>query len=891
MKKLTYLIALLFTVIPLFADVLEEDLYFIQNYDRFRKLKKNDFEEKIDTDSVGNIETGKIAILINFKGEISYDFLSLYVNDKQIDDLYYMGNPDVQNNCFSIEIKNKYLVKGKNTIEFYYQNNEIEDGKKWIFQTSGIQNKEFSTPIQLTKGAGWKRNFRVSPNGRFVAYVMIDADVNAIKIFDLEKKTEKVLVQSEIEKQFGATDKDKFYSFAPCWSRMGNFIFYVSTESGNYELYRAEVLSNGDIINNIQLTNFGSYCTDLVASINEDNLFFISNKDGDKMELYVLENAVSVQNSIEAKDNMVLISDMNDQGSIFSPALSHDGKIIAYCRQKSGSNTTIETMDLSSKQKRVFLKNSDNDCLYPSWSPKEDVLCYYRDRNIYMADYNEEFDEVKIAENIIIPTYAIKPSWDPLGNSLYYIKNDDNNSLRQVIVDVNKFKKIQDKVLIDDRYYRNNLEIMINSKMDYIIYNSFKTGTWQMWALHQNIEETNSILKMEIKEQDVPILFYSILNKKYEMAALSPRFVKKNAFLETENILPGNIGVKFDGNEFVKTTSPYEIVSLSYDEKVDKHFPLKETVFSTFVPGTGQYAASYRKKGNFFLWSFLGLAAAGTGGYFLADSYHDDYMKSDNMEDLINNRNKYNYTLSLTNGVISSGVVLYCWNLFDAVLSKKSYPTQFYEKHDETYRKIKSKIPQKRKIYAKENTGNGELKIFVNQPKTNIFLAKKGEEFTKDNYFGETNFTFDKDTYFTIGDLKPGQYTLECKKPFFSNHIEDITIDEYNTSYSLVKMEQTFYDKLLKNLKCAVPGYVQLSKKENVKGYTISTLAGGFLVASLISQAQTNSDVKKYNKADNLDDIIKHKDNYYKHSSNRNAYLVMFSLTWVYNLYDTVVGG
>ncbi|MCD4820289.1 MAG: hypothetical protein K8S23_16525 [Candidatus Cloacimonetes bacterium] len=883
--KRFFIFLLLFINIFLFGESISSQLKYVQNYKNFGTLTPKDFKFNMIEDEKTNVESGDISILISFLSEISLTGLEMYVNDQEIKNLYYTGSFFSTENAFSVEIKSKLLMEGENKIAIIYfpESGEMEE-KQWKFETTSMINQK-SLPEQLTESRGWKRYFSASPNGKFIAYVVIEKNKNAILIFNLENKKEYTIIESKKEKKFGTSQKENFFSFAPCWSADSKNLYFISTETESYEIYRATLDLSGEVDTIKQLSDFGNYCSDLVYSNIDDRLYFTSNKDNDLMALYFVEDISKIESIENLNSNLYQFSSEEETASIFSPAISKDAKYIAYCKQEMGSLITIEISETkNSSTIKDEISIDDRDCLYPSWSPENDILAFYCNKSIYLKNIKTDEDPKIIVSDCRMPTYSIKPSWDPSGESIYYVANDQNKSLHYFVIneDGNLVKNV---TLIDEKKYRDNMEIFKTPNFKNIIYSSFASGQWQIWTIQQELKNDFSVNSFKFAHDDLLLKHFDPLHSSYFLVGFSPKFTDKNSYWEKENSRLGFNYYKINDKKYTVKTLPFNNkVTIISDYPNRKKVNIIEGVKSTFVPGWGQKSLSLHKKDKFFLYSIGCIAGLAGGSYFLEDKYEKDYLEAKEMGSLVDNKVRFSQFFSIKNSLILTGSVVYFLNVFDAFISSREISTEFREEHKVTFDKLKSHIPQDHQIYGKKLKGKGELKISCSEPRVDVYLKDSNSKDFK--HYGRTNYCFDENTFFTITDIEPDNYTLVCKKEFHKPYEENITIKENFTKYSIVDLSSLSSNRFNRFIAHSVPGLTQIKNKKYVKGCTVASIATLSLISSLVCHQKANDEIDSYNSADDISNLIEAKSNYYKYSSYRDSFLLLFSLNYIYNLYD-----
>jgi len=175
-----------------------------------------------------------------------------------------------------------------------------------------------------------------------------------------------------------------------------------------------------------------------------------------------------------------------------------------------------------------------------------------------------------------------------------------------------------------------------------------------------------------------------------------------NATFEKENMSVGKNKFKIDKKEIIVSNSASFPAEVSLKANIKKN----NFIFGIYsmIPGLGQRKKFLFRKSNFFKYSFLGLAVTGTSSYFLSEHYYKGYQDANNTDNIDKNRNRATTFLSLTQGIVLGGAILYGVNTLDAILSNPDIPKREKDAYNDTYRQIKMNLPQKRDIYAKKIT-------------------------------------------------------------------------------------------------------------------------------------------------------------------------------------------
>ena len=314
MKRIFFVIFLTVCFQFFLGDIISPEIKYSNSDKSKYDVTATDFTKSQDVGEIIDIEGGRVLLMIKFLSKISSSSLKFYLNDKRISNLFTKGHYDPVNKTFIIDLS-KEIRNGKNELEINYaQKTGTKEIKKWEFYLSSIQpGEDFSKrlPKQLTSGPGWKRNFSISPDGRLVAYIVSGTTENSINIYNFENGKEENVITSKKKKKFGVkTDEEKFYSFKPHWSRDGSFLFFISTESGYHEIYRAKISYTGKVVGQKkQLTDFRAYTSDLFLSTKIDRMLFISDKadKAGEIALYSIEGAENIESPVDFEKNLKIM--------------------------------------------------------------------------------------------------------------------------------------------------------------------------------------------------------------------------------------------------------------------------------------------------------------------------------------------------------------------------------------------------------------------------------------------------------------------------------------------------------------------------------------------------------------------------------------------------------
>ncbi len=842
------------------------------------ELRSGDFKYSVDEGETISVESNNVAIAIYFE---SFDPTKyyLFINERKIEGFFEDCEFDFSKRLAIYSIK-ELLQEGLNELKVY--SNDGTSRSWFIDIEEAINIADYSAHKQVTHGRGWKLNPAVSPDGNLVAYKVASEEYNAIKIYNIETDENYIVVENEKKISFGEIDEEEhYYSTAPCWSRDGATLFYVSNNSGYSEIYRADIDRKGYASNHKRITSFNSYLGSIVASSTMDRIYFTCNKDG-AMAIYQGNNAENASDSFEFMESVKRISPA-DENIYYAPVISTDDTYIAFCMNDSEKKTSIEIYELDGLSYVESISDRNNNCFFPSWSTAGNLLAYYcrKELRCFNVDSNKDF---LVASRVRIPQdWAVKPTWAPNTNTIFYITDDVNTAIHMVQINYDKSKAGEDIILLSDKYNANNYEIAVTPDMHYMIRCSFQTN-YELWLDTSSLTpvETASVVAFK-SNYNTMLKMWDKYDKVYSPLALYPEIDNQHAYMEKEGLQAGSYQFVLGDKEInSKLFSDFE--TIEHETGTDKPYSIKYGLYSAALPSLGQYSSSNLEKSSFFRYTFWGLAALTAGSFYYADQLHTDYEEQTSMDDTIEARDKYTMVSSIASGLLIGTIGNYLLNVFDATASQRNKQSEFRELHDRNFHQVTSKLPVNRRIYSKKLQQTGELKILTKEPNLKVSLVdSKG----KRTDYGTTNLIFDKDTYFTISELEAGNYTLRSEDSRGNDYQDKVTIEKNRVSYACLKHgagKSGGFSNFLQNM---VPGYIQYKRDEQVKAYTII----GFTALSLIGAAYCHfaaeNSYSDYKDATTASDVVEHRGDYVKYSNLRNTFLLSFSITYLYGYLDS----
>ena len=843
------------------------------------EISYSDFEISPKLSEVSKISsTNALGCLI--LSELDATKYKVYINNKLIEDLFEECEFNFSLNAIFFSLRN-FLEPGLNSITVIYESGEK---KTWSIEVEKKEEKiELSYHKQVTSGKGWKKNIAISPDGRFMAYIVEANNYNSINIYNIETDNTNIIIENEKKVEFGKINKDKEnnYSFAPCWSRDGSYLYFISNNSGFFELYKTKINHDGMSEKVTQLTKMNSYLCNITASSINDAVYFVSNKTG-KMAIYKATDVEDVNNSSEFTHNIIQISP-EDENSYFAPSISMDDSKLAFCSFKKSGTTSVIIYNLDNMQIESQIEDDSFDCLFPSWSPNNNIIAYYRGKSLIIENMEEE--ELIISSNCRTSSYAVKPFWDPIGNALYFISNDTNNSIIKKEIDFDSMKIIKSNTILNDKYYANNYEVAITPDKTNIFRSSFQSN-YEIWMYSSKKKVSTKSTIVFATAPNTLIKYWDSYKGEYIPLALQPELNNKFASIEMDNLNAGAHRFQINSKEYTQKLFNSSKLLENNDIK-ESIYSLKYGLCSTFIPTLGQHLSSNISKRKFFTYSLLGLSTLAAGSAYYAETLLDTYEEKNDMKSLINARDDYSYFSSLATGFVIGSISTYLINSFDGFFSKKNVQTKFQPLHYKNFMDVTSDLPITREIYSKRLNNKGELKLLVDSPNVDVSLIDMQNNVEK---YGKTNLVFNTNTFFTITDLDKGKYTLKLVGKQGNVNKETVYIEPNQVSYKISRMEQKLFDSTKYKLKCSIPGLMQFKRGNKIKAYSIIGFESISLISALIFQSKASDSYSKYNDSKNTEEILQYRSDYIKYSNLRNNFIFVFSLNYVYGYIDSIVG-
>lgn len=881
MKRLIILISFLLIGLLLFGS---EKLRLTISDSPISDIEISDLDQEVEEGGTIEVASSNIIIGIQLRAIDPTEY-SVYLNDDKIDGFFEDCAIDFDRLTVFYQLKD-LISEGLNELSLYTASDR--SFTKWTINvTAKEESIEYTHHFKITYGKGWKRGFTVSPDGNLIAYVVIDNDYNAIRIYNLKDEKTRTVVENEKKAGWGgeiSLEEKSRYSFAPCWSRDGAYLYYVSNNTGNFELYRAEIDLNGNCLDQTQLTKYDSYLCNLEYSNLHDRIFFASNKSG-KMAIYSGINAETATTISEFCDTVERITPEGDDFSYFSPAISIDDKYLAYCRTKMQEKTSLIIYDLANRSIE-YISNDDKDSIFPSWSSAGSYLAFYQGENIELLDFEND-DHIHLSSGVRRPKYPVKPCWGPLGDEIYMISTDTNNSVRKIIIDLDRFEVKSENILLDDKYYANNYEVGITPDKNTLIRACFQKNH-EIWLSESEMEvsQVNSIVGFESTYKTM-LKFWDKSSKKYEPLAIYPKIFHPDVLIEKEDLTTGNYRFLVGEKEFSRYLfSTNETISFKPDP--EPSYSITYGLSSTALPALGQHLSKNYEKSKFFLYSFWGLLGLTAGSYYYSDYLYDEYDNQTDMKSLVEARDSYDNMAAVTTGLLVGTITHYILNAYDGWTSTVNKQNEYLMHHNKNFHDVTSNLPVERDMYSKKLMRTGELKILTEEPNLKITLIDRAGKATE---YGKTSLVFDTDTYFTITNLNEGDYSLIAEDTFGNKITESVRIDKNVVKYLCLRDGKAKSKNIMNYAKKALPGYTQLKRGDKLKGYSIISLTAASLVGALYCSLAANSEYSDYEDARDIETCLDSRSGFIRNRNMSYTFLASFSLTYLYGYIDSCMEG
>ena len=184
-------------------------------------------------------------------------------------------------------------------------------------------------------------------------------------------------------------------------------ILFTSVPDGNYEIF----IMNPDGSGQVNLTQHPANDQQAVWSPSGDQILFVSDRDGDVEDLYLMNP--------DGSDVRRVFNGRKRRTNKSSPTWSPDGKQIAYCAMDSNrSRSTIYIANLGEKkEKELVIDGTD-----PAWSPDGTEIACSIDERLTFVNLRTR------ARKQLLPKKAIQwqrlPSWSVTGDKLVFSGNN-----------------------------------------------------------------------------------------------------------------------------------------------------------------------------------------------------------------------------------------------------------------------------------------------------------------------------------------------------------------------------------------------------------------------------------------------------------------------------------
>jgi Tol biopolymer transport system component len=881
---ITCLILINLTVL-LTASSIYDDLQYYQTDKELWNVTSSEFRNDIKSDSQLDLINSKLIVFFRFTVTVDPDYIALSINNVPFDNLSDHIHP--LGSGYIVDIADKVMM-GRNSIDIAYDEPGQRSNRNWSFYVTRLNFFNLEDPIPVTQVRGDKKNMVVSPDGRLVAYILEDMNKTSIMLLNLETREELDVITSQTDRARRPDHEDKFYSYAPCWSRDGHYLFFISTKDGNPQIYRIAVDYHGNVDRKsmLQLTDSKDYVTNLVYSPFEERLYFSRITDG-WLRLYQVDEAIYTSSSDEFSKAKRLVT--NDSRHEYTPDISFNGDYLAFCHEARDSDSKIEIIDRATHNIVDTIAIPGGDTLYPSWSPKTNLLAFFSGNSIYVYNVDKRGNPMRIASDRRLSTYIQKPVWDIDGNHIHFIKNDNNYSINRCKLDFSKLQNSRSYAYVDSQSNRDNREIAITPDLKNILYISTQGGVFNIWTMQRKGARGESIAHFDTHANST-LSWINPIDREQKLLGYSPLIKHAQATYEIERVGVGPQSFIINGDKQVLTTDPYSPSLLEY-KGLDLEQPgYSKSVYYSIFPGWGQRKNHEYGKSKFFFRSLLGLAAVGAGTYLLEENAYDKYDNAKTMKDIDQYRTETVTYESYRKGIITTASLLYLMSIVDAAFSQPKISPDRYEAYQNAYSQRKTMNQRYRQIYGKELNGLAELKIITNQPETDVYLE---DRYGTETYYGRINYDFDNNVHFTITNLEPGSYTILGKNNRYRPTTTSVELEPYLVQYSTLEFQKSSTNFFVRTLNVTVPSYYQFNNKQELKGGAILGLTAVAMIGALICNQNANNEYENYdsfNNYNNLAQLRDHKDSYIRNLSYRNTFLGLLGMTYLYNLYD-VLGG
>jgi Tol biopolymer transport system component len=257
-------------------------------------------------------------------------------------------------------------------------------------------------PTKLSDTAGGNQQPAWSPDGRKIAYVNVDTQINSdIYMMDHDGESEVPLTN------------DAAIDGAPAWFPSGDNIAFHSHRNGSADIYSMRVDDSGNVTDTLQLTTHAA--GDIQPAISPDGkkLAFASSRGGGgDFEIYVMKANVPegpTNRPVRLTDNTT---------TDWKPDWSPDGRKIAFQSYRAG-NDEIFVMNADGTRQKNLTRNAAEDG-DPVFSPDGKKIAFYSSRPIGPVQGDAEIwrmradgtNPVQLTDNESITDAA--PVWQPI---------------------------------------------------------------------------------------------------------------------------------------------------------------------------------------------------------------------------------------------------------------------------------------------------------------------------------------------------------------------------------------------------------------------------------------------------------------------------------------------
>ena len=261
--------------------------------------------------------------------------------------------------------------------------------------------KNGSDPQRLTNSSRTESNPKLSPDGKYLSFLVNKNSIEELYIFEMEENGKQVQVSEK-----GLNIEDFF------WSPNSQKITYKAKDiDQNHDIYLYDVVKDmtNKVTNNSSVEKLGNWSPD-----GEWIVYSVIKGDEDKVGIF--------KKNPSGVDEVRLTENFEDHNPLWSP----DGNKIAFLSTRGSDDIDIYTLDIENNEEKNITASQGNDYDF-SWDPDGKRITFVSEREdnpeIFVIDVTLKQDPIRLTDN---DSLEYSPIWKD--NKIIFISDSDGDN-------------------------------------------------------------------------------------------------------------------------------------------------------------------------------------------------------------------------------------------------------------------------------------------------------------------------------------------------------------------------------------------------------------------------------------------------------------------------------